>query len=363
MVKSVAQARRGAAEVPVSLLGAPAPADEAQLAEYLSRPTPAVLAALDECPGDVLVLGAGGKVGFDICRLAQRALQALGSSATVTAVSRFADPAQRQRFTAAGLSTIACDLLASGALDDLPDAPNILFLAGFKFGAAADPANTWALNTLLPGLVGRRFARSRIVAFSTGNVYPFQPLASGGADEATPPAPVGEYAQSCLGRERLLAYASQEQGTRVALLRLNYANDLRYGVLVDVAQQVLAGTPIDVTMGAVNVIWQGEVAAVALRALPLCAAPPLVLNVAGPETLSVRWLAGEFARRLGAPPPTFTGQEAPTALLSNAGRQHALFGYPQVPLGQLLDWTAQWLLAGQPTLAKPTHFQERAGQF
>jgi nucleoside-diphosphate-sugar epimerase len=346
-----------------SLLGAPAPADEAQLEEYLSRPGPAVIAALAQCPGDLLVLGAGGKLGFDLCRLAQRTLLALGSSNTVTAVSRFADPAQRRRFADAGLPTIACDLLAPGALEYLPDAPNVLFLAGFKFGAAADPASTWALNTLLPGLVARRFPHARLLAFSTGNVYPLTAPAGGGADETTSPAPVGEYAQSCLGRERLLAYAAQAQGTPVTILRLNYANDLRYGVVVDLAQQVLAGTPIDVTMGAVNVIWQGDVAAVALRALPLAATPPLVLNVAGPETISVRWLAGELARRLGVPPPQFTGQEAPTALLNNAARQHALFGYPQVPLGQLIDWTAQWLLAGQPTLAKPTHFQERTGQF
>lgn len=338
-----------------------APTTEEALEEILSRPTPEVVAALAACPGDMLILGAGGKLGFGLCRLAQRGLAAAGSPHRVVAVSRFASG--RERFAAAGIETIAADLLDPAALARLPDAPNVIYLVGTKFGSLDAPGQTWALNTLLPGLVAQRFLDSRFVAFSTGNVYPLTEPRAGGSTEDDAPDPVGEYAQSCLGRERILEYFSRQRGLPLAILRLNYANDLRYGVLIDLAQQVRRGEPIDVAMGQVNVIWQGDVNAIALRALAHCASPPLVVNVSGPETASVHWLARELARRLDAPTPTFVGSEAPTALLSNTGRQHGLFGYPTLPLARLLDWTAGWLASGGVTLNKPTHFQERKGQF
>jgi nucleoside-diphosphate-sugar epimerase len=354
---------------PPSASAAPAaptspPESEAALEEYLSRPTPGTVAALAGLAGDLLVLGAGGKLGYSLCRLARRSLDAAGQAhRRVVAVSRFGDPRSAAPFQAAGIDTVACDLLADGALAALPDAANLLYLVGMKFGSTADPAATWAVNTFLPGLVARRFAGARIVALSTGNVYRLSDVRSGGAGETEPPGPVGEYAQSCLGRERLFAYFSRRQGTPLTLVRLNYANDLRYGVLVDLALRVLGGEPVDLTMGAVNVIWQGDANATILQAFTLCASPPAVLNVSGPETASVRWLAGRLADLLGAPPPRFSGAEADTALLSNCSRQHALFGYPTVPLERLLDWTAAWLRQGGRTLAKPTHYEARDGQY
>ncbi len=341
----------------------PPPDSEAALEDYLSRPTPGTVAALARLDGDLLVLGAGGKLGLSLCRLARRSLDRAGNRRRVIAVSRFADRAGPERFREAGVEPVAADLLDDAALAALPDAPNVLYLGGMKFGASGAPGQTWALNTFMPGLVARRFARARIVALSTGNVYALSDIRSGGAVETDPPAPVGEYAQSCLGRERLFEHFSARHGTPVTLIRLNYANDLRYGVVLDLARKVAAGEPIDLTMGHVNVIWQGDANAAILQALDLCASPPAILNVSGPETAAVRWLATELARLLDAPAPTFIGTEADTALLSNCARQHALFGYPALPLGQLLAWTAGWLRQGGRTLDKPTRFETRDGQF
>lgn len=347
----------------VSIATLPPPDSEATLEDHLSRPTRDTVETMARLTGDLLVLGAGGKLGLSLCRLARRSLDRAGNQRRVIAVSRFSGRDSTALFHEAGIETIAADLLDQNALSALPDTPNVVFLGGMKFGATGAPGQTWALNTLMPGLVARRFARSRIVALSTGNVYAFSDVRSGGAVETDPPAPVGEYAQSCLGRERLFQYFSERHGTPVALIRLNYANDLRYGVVLDVAQKVAAGQPIDVTMGYVNVIWQGDANAVVLRALDHCASPPTILNVSGPETIAVRWLATELARLLDMPAPAFTGAEAPTALLSNCSRYHALFGYPTMPLGQLLAWTAQWVRQGGRTLNKPTRFEARDGQF
>jgi nucleoside-diphosphate-sugar epimerase len=340
------------------------PESEAALDEALSRPTPATVAALADLAGDVLILGAGGKLGLSLARMARRGLDDAGQRSTrMTAVSRFGDAATLAKFQLAGLHTLACDLLADGALEALPDAANIVYLVGMKFGSTSDPGLTWAMNTFLPGLVARRFKHSRIVALSTGNVYALVDVRSGGAVETDALQPVGEYAQSCLGRERIFTYSACRYGTPVALVRLNYANALRYGVLVDLALQVALGKPVDVTTGHVNVIWQADANAAILQSLQLCATPPAVLNVSGPETASVRWLAIRLAELLDAPPPTFIGQESATALLSNCAKQFALFGYPSLTLGRLLEWTADWIKNGRPLLNKPTGFQARDGVF
>jgi nucleoside-diphosphate-sugar epimerase len=336
---------------------------EEELDDLLSEPTEGCVAALADLAGDILILGAGGKVGPTVARMARRAVERSGAARRVIAVSRFAGPGSDDGLRAAGVETVACDLMDRRALDQLPDAPNIVFMAGRKFGSQGAEWLTWAMNAYLPGLVMERFPASRIVAFSTGNVYPLTPVAEGGATETHPVEPIGEYAQSCLGRERIMEHFSRERGTPVAIFRLNYAIDLRYGILLDVAQKVQAGEPIDLTMGNVNVVWQGDAAAYALQALTLCASPPAVLNVSGPEIVSVRWLAERFADLLGASPPNLTGVEAPTALLNNAARCHRLFGYPRVPLDRMVEWVAEWVARGGPTLSKPTHFEVRDGRF
>jgi nucleoside-diphosphate-sugar epimerase len=330
--------------------------NETELDERLSRPAPELTRDLAALEGDLVILGAGGKMGPSLAMLARRGFDAAdgGRQRRVIAVSRFTSRRVRE--------TIAADLLDPAAVEALPPAPNVIFMAGRKFGSTGDEALTWAMNAYVPALVAQRYRGARIAVFSSGNVYPLVPVVSGGATEATPPEPVGEYAQSVLARERVFEHFARTQGTRVVLLRLNYAIDLRYGVLLDVAQRVAAGEPVDVTMGHVNVIWQGDANAIALRALRLAASPPVVLNVAGPETVSIRWLAGRFAELLGTE-ARISGTEAPTALLSNAARCHRLFGYPSVPLEQMIEWVADWVRQGAPTLGKPTHFEERSGRF
>jgi nucleoside-diphosphate-sugar epimerase len=340
------------------------PDSEASLEEYLSRPSAETVGSLAKLDGDLLILGAGGKLGLSLAGMARRGLDEAGrTDLRVTAVSRFGERAVLDRFRGAGLDTIACDLLADGALTDVSDAPNVVYLVGMKFGSTHDPGLTWAMNTFLPGLVAQRFRRSRIVALSTGNVYPLVDVRSGGALESDLPGPVGEYAQSCLGRERMFTYYSEREGTPVTLVRLNYANALRYGVLVDIALRVLGQNPVDVTMSHVNVIWQADANAAILRSFELCSTPPAVLNVSGPETAPVRWLAVRLAELLDAPMPTFTGSPSETALLTNCAKQFALFGYPSVPLGRLLEWTADWIRRGGSILNKPTGFQSRDGTF
>jgi nucleoside-diphosphate-sugar epimerase len=353
--------RRGILDL-VSSTHPPAPRTDAELDEVLSRPTSADVAALAGLEGDLLVLGAGGKMGPSLARLARRASDAAGRSRRVVAVSRFGTAGLAEGLSEAGVEPVRCDLLDPRALSRLPDAPNVVFMAGQKFGTAVDPAATWALNAFLPGAVVRRFSAARIVVFSTGNVYPLVPVASGGASEDHPVGPIGEYAQSALARERLVAFFAGRQGTPVVLLRLNYAVELRYGVLRDLADRVAQREPIDVTMGWVNVIWQRDANSVALRALARGTAPPLVLNVTGPETLRVRDLALQLGERLGSE-PRFTGAEAETALLSDASRCHALFGPPTVSAATALSWVADWVRRGGGSLEKPTHFQERGGRF
>jgi nucleoside-diphosphate-sugar epimerase len=277
-------------------------------------------------------------------------------------VARFSDPTASQTLQSAGIETIGADLLEPGALAKLPDAPNVLYMAARKFGSTGNEHLTWAMNTLLPALVADRYATSRIVAFSTGNLYPLVRVSQGGAGEDTPVGPVGEYAQSALGRERIFEFFSNRDQTPVMLLRLNYAIDLRYGVLLDIGQKIFERRPVDVTMGHVNVIWQGDANSVALRSFALCQSPPAVLNVTGPEIVPVRWIARRFGERFGVE-PILMGTEAETALLSNAARCHRLFGYPSVTVEQMIEWVADWIGMGGATLAKPTHFETRDGRF
>ena len=262
----------------------------------------------------------------------------------------------------AGVEVIRTDLLKPGAISQLPDAPNVIFMAATKFGTTGAEALTWATNAFLPGLVAERYRSSQIVAFSTGNVYPLVSPQSGGATEYTPVAPIGEYAQSAVGRERVFEHGSRTYGTRVAIIRLNYATELRYGVLVDIGRKVFSREPVDVNMGLVNVIWQGDANSIGLRALLECASPPAVFNVTGPETLSVRWIANEFGRRFGLE-PLIEGDEGPTALISNSARAIQRFGYPSVPPAQMIEWAAQWISAGGSTFGQPTRFEVRDGRF
>jgi len=336
--------------------------DENWLEERLSRPSPADLAEMRLLEGDILILGAGGKMGPSLVRRAQRAARESGTRRRIVAVSRFSDAKLASSLEDSGVETLACDLLEPGCLDALPEAPNVVYMAARKFGTSGREWETWALNSYLPGRVAERFRDSRIVAFSTGNVYPLVPVSSGGAAESTTPQPVGEYAQSALGRERIFEYFSRLHGTRVVLLRLNYAVDLRYGVLVDIATRVLGRRPVSLHMGHVNVIWQGDANSICLRALARAASPPLVLNVTGPETLSVRSLAVEFGARLGIA-PIFEGEPPESALLSDASRCRELFGPPEVGIGTMIDWVARWLLSGGALWDKPTHFEVRDGRF
>jgi nucleoside-diphosphate-sugar epimerase len=341
----------------------PPPANETELDDLLVTPTEETVEAARRLNGDLLILGAGGKMGPSLAALAQRSVDAASAPFRVICVSRFGSSSAREWLEERGVSTVAADLLDRAALEALPDAPNVIYLAGMKFGSTERPSQTWAMNVFLPGLAGERYRTSRIVALSTGNVYPFMPVESGGATEDVPPEPIGEYAYSCLGRERMFEHISDKYGTPVLLVRLNYANDLRYGVLLDVAQRVHARRPIDLTMGYFNTVWQGDANAVILRAFDLCASPPAVLNLTGPEAISVRWLAQEFARRFGLPEPAFIGVESDKALLNNASRCWERFGSPKVLLDTMIQWTAEWVRAGGTTLGKPTHYEVRDGKF
>jgi nucleoside-diphosphate-sugar epimerase len=336
--------------------------DEASLDEVLSRPGPGLVQAMHELDGDIMILGVGGKMGPSLARLAKRAGEAACVSRRVIGVSRFSRPDLPRQLEDWGVEAVSCDLLDEAGLAALPDAPNVVFMAGRKFGSTGAEATTWAMNAYLPGLVAERFPRSRFVVFSSGNIYHLTPITRGGSTEGDLTNPVGEYAQSVLARERLFEHFSHERETPVTLIRLNYAIDLRYGVLFDIAQKVYQGQPVDVTMGNANVIWQGDANSYVLRCFALAATPPSVLNITGPEALSVRWAALRFAEHFGKE-VVIEGEEAATALLSNAARCFSLFGYPSVPAGVMIRWIAHWLESGGATLGKPTHFETRDGRF
>ena len=333
-------------------------ADVAALEELLSRPSPELVRTLESVPGDIMVLGVGGKMGPTLAIMAKRAQP----GRRVIGVARFSEAGLRERLEAAGVECIAADLLSREALAQLPDAPNIVFMAGRKFGSTGSEWLTWAMNAHVPALVAERFPRARIVAFSTACVYPFVPTAGEGAPESVPPtAPSGEYANSCVARERLFEHFSHEHGTPGRLLRLSYAIDMRYGVLHDVAQKVLRREPIDLAMGHANVIWQGEANDWTLRTLAHCTTPTSPLNLSGPK-LSIRAVARGLGERLGVE-PVLTGQEAETAWLVDCSEAFRLYGQPQVSLDRMLDWTADWVQRGGASLNKPTHYEARDGQY
>jgi len=328
----------------------------------LLEPSPTLIHDIQEMDGDIIILGAGGKMGPDIAKLARRAVQKAGINKTIVAVSRFSEKGLQQELERAGIKTIAADLLEDDQLNSLPDVKNVLYLAGTKFGTGNNAPFTWAMNSYLPGRVAQKYKSSNIVAFSTGNIYPMMQVTSGGATEYDSPVPLGEYAQSCLGRERLFQYYSSLHNTPLLVFRLNYSNDLSYGVLMEIAKAVNAGGPVELSMGNVNVIWQGDANEMAIRSLRHCSVPAKILNVTGPETVSIRWAAEEFGRLLGKT-ALFMNGEQPTALLSNASESFRLFGYPRVTLKQMMALMAGWIQEGGKTLNNETHFQERKGNY
>ncbi len=330
--------------------------------EFVSRPSHEAAAVLTRTSGPVLILGAGGKLGLHLSVMAHRALAAVGRRDAVVAVSRFKTLHDRAAFDRHGISTLAADLSDPASLAALPDAPTIFFLAGVKFGTAAAPELLQRLNVEMPRLVAQRFYKSRIVAFSSGCVYPFVRADSGGATEQTPPAPVGDYAASCLARELAFAEVSRAQGTRVALIRLNYSVEFRYGLLVDIAQKVFTGQPVDVTTGHVNVIFQRDALDHTIRCLELAASPAAPINITGAETLSVRAVAHRLGEIMGRP-VTIVGQEADTAWLNNASYSHRHFGRPPTRVDDMLIWISEWLRLGGASWGKPTGFEQRDGQF
>lgn len=340
----------------------PCPASEDALNERLSRPAEALVQSLAQTQGDIVVLGVGGKMGPTLAVMARRALDRMDSERRVIGAARFSDSDVRDYLAANGVETVACDLLDREAVAQLPWAPNVIYMAGQKFGTTGSPERTWAMNALVPAHVAAHYSGARTVVFSTGCVYPTTPIVRGGSQEQDALEPLGEYANSCVARERMFDFYSRRDATPILHFRLNYAIDLRYGVLLDIARKIWNDAPIDVTMGHVNVIWQGDANAWALQSLLLTTSPPTPLNITGPETLSVRALALEFGRLMNRS-PQFTGQEAGTALLSNASRAFAHFGYPTVSLGQMLNWVAEWVQKQGKTLDKPTHFEVRDGNY
>lgn len=337
--------------------------NEEILNEMLTTPSQALIADVAKMEGDIMILGAGGKMGPDMCILAARAVKAAGVQKKVYAVSRFSDAAAAKRLEDEGVTIIAADLTADGVLEQLPECENIVFMAGRKFGTNGNEYLTWGMNAGLPTLVARRFRNSKIVTFSSGNLYPKVSTCSGGATEETAPNPVGEYPMSCLARERAFEYAAKTYGTSVCIMRLNYAIDLRYGVLHDIAQTILAGKSVDLSaMPSFNCIWQKDANEAALRLLLHTSPDVSIVNVTGPETAGVKRTAEQLAAGLGKS-VTFVGQEAPTAYLNNAGKMFSLFGYPTVCLDTLIQWQCQWLNCGGRSLGKPTHFEEREGNY
>jgi hypothetical protein len=336
--------------------------DEEALDELLSRPGHEAVETLSRVDGDIMFLGVSGKIGPYLVRMAKRACDEAGIKKRIIGVAMFDSPEQQSKIEGFGIETINGDLLDNGFLGSLPEIKNIFYLAGMKFGSTGNLPLTWAVNSYLPALVSSRFRKSRIVAFSTGCVYPLVPVNSAGSVETDAPDALGEYAQSCLGRERMFQYGSSKYGTEVVLIRLNYSVEMRYGVLTDIGVRVKNKLPVDLSMGYFNVIWQGDMNDFVLRSLEHTKCPVKILNLTGPEILSVRKVAMDFGKHFGVT-PQFVNTESETALLSNAAEAFRLFGKPKVPANQVIDWLAGWLKDGGRLLGKPTHFETRNGKY
>lgn len=328
----------------------------------LSTPSPDLIKDIAKVKGDIIILGVGGKMGPSLAKLAMRAIKEAGVNKKVIGVSRFSESGLQQELEKEGIETIAIDLLNDEQLQSLPEVENVIYMAGKKFGTTGQEHFTWAMNAYLPGRVGEKFKNSRIVVFSSGNIYPFVPFGSGGATEEEPPNPKGEYAQSCLARERVFQYYSHKYQTPMLIYRLNYAIDMRYGTLLEIAKMVEKEKEIDLTNGHMNVIWQGEANEIAIRSLLICESPAKLLNVTGPETISIRWVADEFGKMLNKT-PRFINQESTHSLLNNSSQCHRMFGYPKVSLREMMEMTAEWVMHGGKTINKPTHFQTRSGKY
>jgi nucleoside-diphosphate-sugar epimerase len=328
----------------------------------LLQPSVDLIKDIATIDGNIIILGVGGKMGPGLARVAKQAIDKAGINKKVIGVARFSEPGLQEQLNSEGIETISADLLNEDDLQALPEEKNVLYLAGTKFGTTGNESFTWAMNSYLPGRVAQKFKNSRIVVFSTGNVYPLVPVVSGGATEDLPTEPIGEYAQSCLGRERIFQYFSVKNNTPILIYRLNYANDVTYGVLLEIVKSVKENQPVDLSMGTASVIWQGDANEIAIRCLKHCGVPAKILNVTGPEIVSLRWLAEQFGKMLGVK-PKFINEENSTSLLANAAESFRLFGYPKVTLKQMMEVILEWLNEGGKTVNKPTHFSERKGKY
>lgn len=336
--------------------------DEEQLDEFMTEPSAELVSMMAKLEGDIMILGIGGKMGHTLGRQAMRAVRRAGARKRIFGVSRFSDPAQREKIQEAGIETITCDLLEPSEVEKLSDAPNVVFMAGRKFGTGGNEHLTWAMNTIVPSLVARRFFRSRIVVFSTGCVYPLVRPERGGCNESDPVGPVGEYAMSCLGRERIFEHYSRIRGTKTAIVRLNYSIDMRYGVLHDIASSVFARGRVDISVPAFNVIWQGDATEQILRTFGVCSDPPFIINITGLEQTSTKEIAVNMAELMDRE-VSFTSEEGEKALLSDSSKAAALFGISRVPLATMVRWTAHWVENGGASVGKPTHFEVHDGEY
>ena len=335
---------------------------EEKLDQLLTEPSDALVSDIQKIKGDIMVLGAGGKMGPTLCVLAKNAIEKAGINKRVIAVSRFTDPFATELLHKQGVETISCDLLDTEQLRSLPDVENVIYMAGRKFGTDGSEWQTWAMNSTLPAFVAEKFKTSNFVVFSSGNIYPIVPLSSGGCTEQDKVGPIGEYAMSCLARERAFEYAANHYGANVFIYRLNFAVDLRYGVLYDMAEKIMSGTPIDITTPALNCIWQGSANEIAIRGLLHATAPATIMNVTGPETVSIAKAAKMLAEYLGKE-AIFEGTPGTDAYLNDASLAMETFGYPAVSIKTLIRWQAEWILDGGRSLGKPTHFEERKGSY